>query len=1319
MYWRHKMECSIGDPQPSSLQSLCHIRASEAYPKATLQVEDSGGGGSSAEGLQPLIVPFSPVCGESVRYLARTADGVLALSNYRIFLLMTDGSSHNIPLGLIEQLEVKDIFYLHVLCKDARSVRLVFLSNDVCLDWFRRLLRAISPPKSIIEIFAFSFYAWSKEEEGEKVIQRLKRQPEQSYFRKEVERLQFDLRGSWRISKANENGELCSSYPREILVPSCIADEKLKKGAGFRSYGRVPAVVWRHTGNGAVLARCSQPEVGWFGYRLPEDEELLKAIADACAHDRLHNVTLDASAGGNSFMTSSLIPSSQAAAPGALPFANGLVQTATVSSTVVSPPSMNGGSLSMLSDCNGTSSSASSLKDSLPDEVELPPQGKKLLIMDARSYTTAIANRARGGGCECPEYYPTCEIQFMNLANIHSIRKSFHSLRALCASSGDNPNWFSLLEGTRWLQNMSGLMRAAVTVAQALDTEGRPVVVHCSDGWDRTPQIVALAEILLDPYYRTMQGFQILCEREWLDFGHKFADRCGNGIGGEDHNERCPVFLQWVDCVHQLLSQFECLFEFSEAYLVKLVQHTYSNLFGTFLCNSNTDRANSSIAEGTFSVWQFLQDDCFKNNLYLPEDRVLWPSCNVRDLHVWSELYLGSPDRATSTLSAAPAPVNTVTTTHSAPGSVVGSSNAAHSDGSATEDLESSGRSNGFVKTRSYDDIITACDERESHSSLVDQPRRCSDSSINVDLKYTNGSVGGDIDQVDGECNANSPSEQVEEENDLVSELCRDAIGLEISDAVSSLPTTHITPTGLSNVITNQEILSGSQCRDEQSDDEDTEITVTTEVTETLNTMDNSETQNEVSSNAPDGDLSGPSSLPTQQILSENSTAKSVWKSKDNLQPGHSVDSSTDTLVAPEQLANHCVQPAAGSAPPLCNGISSSLGAAPGLTVSTLDMLVPVASTNSVGSFNSHAPQSLTFPYGAVNAMPSILANGVTDGDVISSSGGDMCRVCADSRKFLADNHRDHSGSSSRYSTPPLNSRTPSSGYPATPATPCEDRTILPSSLQGGCIQLDDVDGLAAPHSDVQIRLRQIIAEHQARVQELERDLHMTRMALTQQVCHQCNHAPPDRNDDVRSLPESACSGEPASAGESIPSDVSWEALEEVPDGNPVLWWPDYAASHCMRCTREFNVVRRRHHCRNCGKIFCSECSENTVPLPNKQVFEPVRVCTTCYSLLHTDTVENISNNMNTRRSGPVVNVNSHIISNGHSMDVPADMAESALTTFAQQHHTTNGNSCTYASVASGSAHSDQRNGMLLPEASKVGNPQAQAQPRKATAAYS
>lgn len=62
-----------------------------------------------------------------------------------------------------------------------------------------------------------------------------------------------------------------------------------------------------------------------------------------------------------------------------------------------------------------------------------------------------------------------------------------------------------MLESSRWLQHMSGLLRAAVGVAAAIEKEARPVLVHCSDGWDRTPQIVALAEILLDPYYRTIE----------------------------------------------------------------------------------------------------------------------------------------------------------------------------------------------------------------------------------------------------------------------------------------------------------------------------------------------------------------------------------------------------------------------------------------------------------------------------------------------------------------------------------------------------------------------------------------------------------------------------------------------------------------------------------------------------------------------------------------------------------------------------------------------------------------------------------------------
>ena len=68
-------------------------------------------------------------------------------------------------------------------------------------------------------------------------------------------------------------------------------------------------------------------------------------------------------------------------------------------------------------------------------------------------------------------------------------------------------SWLSGLEGTKWLQHVSSLLKASVLMVNAIDKEGRPVLVHCSDGWDRTPQLVTLTEIMLDPYYRTAEVF--------------------------------------------------------------------------------------------------------------------------------------------------------------------------------------------------------------------------------------------------------------------------------------------------------------------------------------------------------------------------------------------------------------------------------------------------------------------------------------------------------------------------------------------------------------------------------------------------------------------------------------------------------------------------------------------------------------------------------------------------------------------------------------------------------------------------------------------
>ncbi|KAL7638447.1 UNVERIFIED_CONTAM: hypothetical protein RMT77_011017 [Armadillidium vulgare] len=61
-------------------------------------------------------------------------------------------------------------------------------------------------------------------------------------------------------------------------------------------------------------------------------------------------------------------------------------------------------------------------------------------------------------------------------------------------------------------------------------------------------------------------------------------------------------------------------------------------------------------------------------------------------------------------------------------------------------------------------------------------------------------------------------------------------------------------------------------------------------------------------------------------------------------------------------------------------------------------------------------------------------------------------------------------------------------------------------------------------------------------------------------------------------------------------------------------WASDKEATHCNICKKEFNIARRRHHCRNCGNIFCHSCSDNTMPLPSSA--RPVRVCDTCHTEL-------------------------------------------------------------------------------------------------------
>ncbi|XP_052596720.1 myotubularin-related protein 1 isoform X9 [Peromyscus californicus insignis] len=217
-------------------------------------------------------------------------------------------------------------------------------------------------------------------------------------------------------------------------------------------------------------------------------------------------------------------------------------------------------------------------------------QSHKLIIFDARQNSVADTNKAKGGGYESESAYPNAELVFLEIHNIHVMRESLRKLKEIVYPSIDESRWLSNVDGTHWLEYIRVLLAGAVRIADKIESGKTSVVIHCSDGWDRTSQLTSLAMLMLDSYYRTIKGFEALIEKEWISFGHRFALRVGHGDDNHADADRSPIFLQFIDCVWQMTRQFPSAFEFNELFLITILDHLYSCLFGTFLCNCEQQR---------------------------------------------------------------------------------------------------------------------------------------------------------------------------------------------------------------------------------------------------------------------------------------------------------------------------------------------------------------------------------------------------------------------------------------------------------------------------------------------------------------------------------------------------------------------------------------------------------------------------------------------------------------------------------------------------------------------------------------------------------
>jgi len=296
---------------------------------------------------------------------------------------------------------------------------------------------------------------------------------------------------------------------------------------------------------------------------------------------------------------------------------------------------------------------------SIPDESYLelirnskPDKNNFMYIVDTRPMINAIANRAQGKGYENLENYQNIKYKFLGIDNIHVMRSSLNKLLEVCRNTSCTASeWLEGLNSSGWLKHVFSVLQVSRFIANAVGIEERSVLVHCSDGWDRTAQVCSLASIILQPRYRTIVGFLTLIQREWLEFGHKFSHRSGHLERG-DSRETSPIFTQFLDCVHQLMTSHPSSFQFNDFMLIELNDHVTSCQFGTFLCNCAKERIDNKLHERTYSLWGYmlkrshLYTNPFYSNSQQNNEDLLEVPTYPQSVHFWLPMY----NRSTSKL---------------------------------------------------------------------------------------------------------------------------------------------------------------------------------------------------------------------------------------------------------------------------------------------------------------------------------------------------------------------------------------------------------------------------------------------------------------------------------------------------------------------------------------------------------------------------------------------------------------------------------------------------------------------------------------------
>ena len=200
-----------------------------------------------------------------------------------------------------------------------------------------------------------------------------------------------------------------------------------------------------------------------------------------------------------------------------------------------------------------------------------------------------------------------------------------------------NRKWMEEIHQSRWMENIHRVLTHSLLISRKINEAGEAAVLVDAFTNNSTVVISALSQILLDPFYRTINGFIILIEKEFIYFGHKFGS-----YKKRDEDAYSSIFLSFLDSVWQILHQFPFSFEFEESLLLFIIDSVYSCQFGTFLCSNEKEKLSAKVIQTTKSIWSYILEDVtnFVNPLFTPNNSILPFVPNRENIRLWNTFYL-------------------------------------------------------------------------------------------------------------------------------------------------------------------------------------------------------------------------------------------------------------------------------------------------------------------------------------------------------------------------------------------------------------------------------------------------------------------------------------------------------------------------------------------------------------------------------------------------------------------------------------------------------------------------------------------------------